>query len=84
MLFRSGGKLFAIVPAEESQMMSYPNWDVGGHPPLRGSPIYPVGHPGYFNGRHIPDAAPLGYTGGPSDTYGMYPGAGNKGVAEFL
>jgi hypothetical protein len=29
------------------------NWDVGGHPPLRGSPIYPVGHPGYFNGRHI-------------------------------
>ena len=34
--------------------------------------------------RTQPDAAPLGYTGGPSDTYGMYPGAGNKGVAEFL
>ena len=25
------------------------NWD-GGHPPLRGSPDYPYGHPGYFNG----------------------------------
>ena len=24
----------------------------GGHPPLRGSPDYPYGHPGYFNGTH--------------------------------
>ena len=25
-----------------------------------------------------------GYTGGASDTYGMYPGAGDKGLVAFL
>ena len=54
----------------------------GGHPPLRGTPSYPYGHPGYFNGTHA-GACP-GYTGGASDTYGMYPGAGDKGVVSFL
>jgi hypothetical protein len=28
----------------------------GGHPPLRGSPSYPYGHPGYFNGTHAVSA----------------------------
>ena len=50
-----GGKLFAIVPIGEGQssMMpqGYPDWS-GGHPPLRGTPSYPYGHPGYFNGTH--------------------------------
>ena len=28
----------------------------GGHPPLRGTPSYPYGHPGYFNGTHAVSA----------------------------
>lgn len=78
-----GGQLFAIVPAEESTMMpaGYPDWS-GGHPPLRGTPSYPYGHPGYFNGTHAGSCP--GYTGGATDTYGMYPGAGGKGVVAFL
>jgi len=46
----------------------------GGHPPLRGSPDYPYGHPGYFNGTHAGQCP--GYTGGATDSYGMYTGAG--------
>lgn len=82
-----GGKQFAIVPVSEggASMMpaGYPNWDVGGHPPLRGTPTYPYGHPGYFAG-HNAGSCP-GYTGGATDTYGGYAGAGGKAqIAAFL
>ena len=77
-----GGKLFAVVPAEESAQLAYPPYGVGGHPPLRGTPEYPYGHPGYFNGTHA--SASPGYTGGATDTYGMYPGAGDRGVVAIL
>ena len=35
---------------------------------------YPYGHPGYFNGTHAGQCP--GYTGGATDSYGMYSGAG--------
>jgi len=53
--------------------LSYPDYS-GGHPPLRGSPDYPIGHPGYFNGTNAGQCP--GYTGGATDSYGMYSGAG--------
>jgi len=55
--------------------LEYPN-NSGGHPPLRGTPEYPYGHPGYFNGANMGSCP--GYSGGPTDTYGTYPGAGDS------
>eukprot|EP00960_Hanusia_phi_P010482 306858-Hanusia_phi.AAC.3 len=61
------------------------NWNTG-HPPLRGTPDYPVGHPGYFNGVNavrnyyfmrismltMTQGIAPGYTGGATDTWGSY------------
>mmetsp|Transcript_124400 Transcript_124400/g.185863 ORF Transcript_124400/g.185863 Transcript_124400/m.185863 type:complete len:102 (-) Transcript_124400:178-483(-) len=67
--------LFAVVPVSAlrdwGDSSFYNSVGGAGYAPLRGTPTYPVGHPGYFNG----------VGGGPAtDSYGTY-ALGSEGQA---